>query len=88
MARRTDQGKTLLVYSDEGLGDAIQFVRYVPMVAELGARVILVVQEAAHSLLSRVAGVSECFPQSAFALPAFDLHCPSGCLPLIFKTAA
>ena len=80
------EGKTLLVYSDEGLGDAIQFVRYLPMVAELGARVILVVQEAAHSLLSGVAGVSECFPQSAFALPAFDLHCPSGCLPLIFKT--
>jgi tetratricopeptide (TPR) repeat protein len=80
------EGKTLLVYSDEGLGDAIQFVRYLPMVTKLGVRIILVVQEAAHSLLSGMAGVSECFPQSAAALPEFDFHCPSGCLPLIFNT--
>ena len=38
-------GKTILVAADEGLGDTIQFVRYVPMLAERGARVLLVVQD-------------------------------------------
>ena len=33
------EGKTILIHADEGLGDTIQFVRYVPMVAGLGARV-------------------------------------------------
>ena len=39
-------GKTILLYCDEGLGDSIQFARYVPMVAALGARIILGVRPA------------------------------------------
>jgi tetratricopeptide (TPR) repeat protein len=38
-------GKTILVYSDEGLGDAIQFARYVPLAAARGARVILILPD-------------------------------------------
>jgi hypothetical protein len=38
------EGKTILIHVDEGLGDTIQFARYVPMVAARGARVILVVE--------------------------------------------
>jgi hypothetical protein len=79
-------GQTLLIYSDEGLGDAIQFARYIPMVAELGARVILVVPDQLQSLLSGVAGVTQCLPQSADTLPAFDWHCPTGSLPVAFGT--
>ena len=40
------EGKTILLYCDEGLGDSIQFARYVPMVAALGARIILGVRPA------------------------------------------
>jgi tetratricopeptide (TPR) repeat protein len=80
------EGKTVLIHADEGLGDSIQFARYVPDVAALGARVILVVAQAVHSLLSRLPGVSECLPLPGGPLPAFDLHCPLGSLPLAFGT--
>lgn len=80
-------GKTILVCADEGLGDAIQLVRYVPLLAGRGARVVLVVQDALWPLFARMEGVSECLPGSSGArLPAFDLHCPLSNLPLIFGT--
>lgn len=80
-------GKTILVCADEGLGDAIQLVRYVPLLAGRGARVVLVVQDALCPLLSRMEGVSECLPGSSGArLPPFDFHCPLSDLPLIFGT--
>ena len=79
--------KTILVCADEGLGDAIQLVRYVPMLAARGARVVLVVQDALCPLFSRMEGVSQCLPGSSGAnLPPFDLHCPLSSLPLIFGT--
>ncbi len=80
-------GKTVLIAADEGLGDTIQFVRYAPMLAERGARVILAVQNPLHRLLSGLSGVSHCVPMSAAStLPAFDLHCPVSSLPLAFGT--
>ncbi len=78
------EGKTILLHSDEGLGDAIQFARYVPMVAALGARVILEVEPPIQQLLGGVEGVTECVGRSS--TPAFDLHCPLGTLPLAFET--
>jgi tetratricopeptide (TPR) repeat protein len=79
-------GKTILVHVDEGLGDTIQFARYVPMIAARGARVILVVADALQPLLSGLAGVAQCLPLSANELPDFDLHCPFSSLPMIFGT--
>ena len=81
------EGKTVLIYSDEGLGDAIQFARYVPILAARGARVVLVVQDTLHSLLSTTSGVWQCFPSSTQTLPAIDLCCPINSLPLAFGTA-
>jgi hypothetical protein len=80
------EGKTVLVYEDEGLGDTLQFARYIPMLAARGARVILAVGEPACPLLAGLSGVSECLPKSAASLPAFDLHCPVCTLPLAFGT--
>jgi len=80
------EGKTILICADEGLGDSIQFARYVPMVAARGARVILVVDDAVFPLLSALPGVFQSFPKSAGALPAFDMHCPMSSLPLAFAT--
>ena len=80
------EGKTILVHADEGLGDTIQFVRYVPMMAERGARVILAVQAPAQALLSDFPGVSECIPMSSPTLPPYDMHCPICSLPLAFGT--
>ncbi len=80
------EGKTILVGADEGLGDTIQFVRYAPMLAALGARVILVPQESLHPLLSGLPGVSQCLPNLRQGQPAFDFHCPITSLPLAFRT--
>jgi tetratricopeptide (TPR) repeat protein len=80
------EGKTVLVQEDEGLGDTVQFVRYLPMLAARGARVILVVRDSVYPLLSGLSGVSQCFPKSVRSLPAFDLHCPICSLPRAFGT--
>jgi tetratricopeptide (TPR) repeat protein len=79
-------GKTVLLHSDEGLGDAIHFARYVPMVAALGAKVIVEVPDALHPLLTDLPGISQCLPKSGGELPPFDFHCPLSSLPLAFGT--
>jgi tetratricopeptide (TPR) repeat protein len=81
------EGKTILIHVDEGLGDVLQFVRYVPMVAARGARVILVVQGALCTLLSGMGCVAQCMPLGSAPLPPFDMYCPISSLPLAFGTA-
>jgi tetratricopeptide (TPR) repeat protein len=80
------KGKTVLICIDEGLGDTLQFARYVPLVVARGANVVLVVQDALRPLLSGLAGVSQCLPFGTTHLPPFDLHCPIMSLPLAFGT--
>ena len=83
----TIEGKTILVYADEGLGDTIQFVRYAPMLAALGARIILVVDDAVYPLLSALPGVVAKLVEIAPArCRASDMHCPICSLPLAFGT--
>jgi len=79
-------GKTVLLHSDEGLGDTIQFARYATLVAAFGARVILEVQDAVHPLLSGIDGIALCLPKTGVTLPDFDLQCPLSDLPLAFAT--
>jgi tetratricopeptide (TPR) repeat protein len=80
------EGKTILVYEDEGFGDSIQFARYLPLLAARGARVILVVGDALVTLLSQLTCVAQCLPKSQASWPAFDMHCPLCTLPLAFGT--
>jgi tetratricopeptide (TPR) repeat protein len=80
-------GKTIVVCQDEGMGDAIQFARYIPMLASRGAKVILVVEEPLCPLLSKLDGVSHCLPkQQGLAVPPFDFHVAIDSLPLVFET--
>jgi tetratricopeptide (TPR) repeat protein len=78
--------KTILLHSDEGFGDTIQFSRYAPLVAAAGARVILEVPDLLHPLLTGLEGVALCLPKGASRLPDFDLHCPLSSLPLALRT--
>jgi tetratricopeptide (TPR) repeat protein len=86
MGEETISGKTILVHRDEGLGDTIQYARYVPMLAARGARVVLVVEDQARALMSGLPGVSQCLSFAAEALPPFDFHCPMSSLPSVFGT--
>src|SRR6266404_1331739 len=79
------RGKTILLHSEQGLGDALHFCRYVPLVAAMGANVILEVQKELYELLSGLAGVSKIVSRGE-TLPDFDLHCPLCSLPLAFDT--
>lgn len=52
-------GKRILLLSEQGLGDALQFCRYARLLAAQGAQVLLETWPALHSLMSRVEGVSQ-----------------------------
>ena len=78
-------GRTILIYAEQGLGDTLQFCRYVPRVAALGARVVFEVQKPLVALMRTVADSIEVIARGD-ALPAFDLHCPLLSLPLAFNT--
>ena len=78
-------GKTILLHGEQGLGDTLQFARYVPHVARQGARVILAVQRPLAPLLATLAGVTELRAQGD-AIPPYDCYCPLPSLPLAFHT--
>ena len=68
-----------------GAGDTFQFVRYVPLVAALGATVVLEVYPGFRPAMAGLAGVATVIERGE-ALPDFDLHCPLLSLPLAFGT--
>jgi tetratricopeptide (TPR) repeat protein len=78
-------GKTILLYGEQGLGDALQFCRYAGKVAALGARVILEVPGPLVSLCMTLKGVAQVV-RYADPLPSFDVQCPLMSLPLVFRT--
>lgn len=78
-------GRVLLVYSEQGFGDAIQFCRYVPLAEKRGAKVVIEAPQALIPLLSTLNGNFAAVGWGKH-LPAFDLQCPLQSLPLAFKT--
>jgi hypothetical protein len=78
-------GKTVLVHSEQGFGDTIQFCRYTTALRSRGANVILEAPEPLIDLFSRLEGVSELIIKGQ-DLPLFDYHCPLLSLPLAFNT--
>jgi tetratricopeptide (TPR) repeat protein len=78
-------GKRLLLYSEAGLGDTLQFCRYAALAAAQGATVLLEAQAPLLGLLAHLNGVSQLIATGS-ALPPFDYQCPLMSLPLAFKT--
>jgi tetratricopeptide (TPR) repeat protein len=78
-------GKTILLHSEQGLGDTIQFCRYASLVAERGARVILEVQSPLKRLMADLPGAAQVIATGE-PRPHFDFHCPLLSLPLAFGT--
>jgi len=78
-------GRTILIHSEQGFGDALQFCRYAAWLADLGARVIVEVPRPLVGLLRSLRGASQVIA-AGDTLPAFDVHCPMMSLPLAFRT--
>lgn len=86
-------GRTILLHAEQGLGDTLQFLRFVPLVRGAGpTRVLLEVQPPLLSLLraSPVVDGVEVIPRTAdfpggSSLPPFDVHAPLMSLPLLLN---
>jgi tetratricopeptide (TPR) repeat protein len=78
-------GVRLLLHSEAGLGDTIQFCRYAKLAVEDGARVVLEVPEPLVELLSSLEGVEQVLPTGS-PLPPFEYHSPLMSLPAAFGT--
>ena len=76
--------KTILLHAEQGLGDTLLMIRYVPMVAAMGASVILEVDASLKTLFQGLKGVSTLIVHGD-DIPQFDVHCPVMSLPLAFK---
>lgn len=79
------EGKTIFLMAEQGMGDVIQFVRYVPMVAARGAKIVLGVHRPLAALMTSLPGVSQVVA-SGGTVPDFDFFCPLMSLPLAFGT--
>ena len=79
-------GKTILLHAEQGLGDAIQFVRYAPLVKQLGGTIIVECQQPMLPLLATCPGIDRLVGQGG-ELPAFTTHAPLLSVPGILKTS-
>jgi len=76
-------GKTILLHSEQGVGDTIQFIRYAPLVKQRGGTVVAECQAGLAPLLAGCRGIDLLVAKGA-PVPAFDTHCPLISLGRIF----
>ena len=78
-------GRRILLYAEQGIGDTLQFLRYLDPVAARGGHIVLEVQEPLVTLLQHHPAVETVIAHGK-SLPAFDLQCSLMSLGSIFKT--
>ena len=81
-------GRRLLVHSEQGFGDILQFVRYLPKVKARGGTVVFETRKALVELFKNLPGMDELVMFAPNAQPAteFDLYVPLASLPGVFET--
>jgi Tfp pilus assembly protein PilF len=77
-------GKTILICAEQGLGDSLQFCRYVPLLAAM-AKVVLLVPKPLQQILAKLDGTARIITEGD-DLPQFDAWIPMMSLPLAFGT--
>jgi TPR repeat/Glycosyltransferase family 9 (heptosyltransferase)/Tetratricopeptide repeat len=77
--------RTLLLYTEQGFGDALQFIRFLPLAAQHGGRIIVLCQTELQRLFRTMPVRCQVIAQND-PVPDFDLHCPVLSLPFIFGT--
>jgi len=78
-------GRTILLHHEQGLGDTLQMLRYIPVLAGLGAHVVAEVPKTLAAVAATAAG-SPTIVIEGTPLPPFDVQCPFMSLPLALKT--
>lgn len=78
-------GRTILVHDEQGFGDTLQFIRFLPLVKARGAKVIFAVTPELHGIASRAKGW-DVLIRHGDACPPFDVQCPLMSLPLALGT--
>ncbi len=79
-------GRTIVLYGEQGFGDKLQFMRYAPLVKARGGRVVVACNKTLLPILSRCAGIDEFVPVPGGDLPPFDVYSPLLSLPGILGT--
>lgn len=79
------RGKILLIHGEQGFGDTLQFVRYIPYLADMGITVYLAVQPQLDRVMKTLRGVAYLHP-SGQVVPPFHTHTPLISLPRLFGT--
>ena len=79
-------GKTILVHAEQGFGDNIQFIRYLPMIQSQGGHVIFECQKELTSLFKNCAGIDEIIEKTSIPHVKLDTHIHLLSLPGIFGT--
>ncbi len=79
------EGSRILLHAEQGLGDTLQFVRYVPLVAARGGSVVLEVPQSLFHLLATTEGAGEVIRRGE-PIPHVDWQCPLMSLPRAFAT--
>jgi len=80
------KGKTILLYEEQGFGDTILTSRYIPLVKQRGARVLLGCKEVLHKLFETIPGIDRFCESGAAIGESFDYHASLLSLPGIFGT--
>jgi hypothetical protein len=68
-------GKTILLYAEQGLGDTLHFIRFAKVLQERGAKTLVYAQPALMPLLGRMPGINRYLPNTLPIEHPFDYHC-------------
>jgi tetratricopeptide (TPR) repeat protein len=86
------KNKRILLYSEQGIGDAINFVRYTPLLKEKECYIIIHCANELKAIIEKCQGVDEVIGYNDFyneknktQLPKYDLHCSLLSLPFLLN---
>ena len=80
------EGRTILVFAEQGLGDTLQFLRYTSLIAERGSRIVLQCQPVLKPLIETCSWIQTVVAPGD-PLPPFHFQIPLLSLPAVFKTS-
>jgi ADP-heptose:LPS heptosyltransferase len=76
-------GRSILIHTEQGIGDVLQFIRLLPLLKKQAGRVVLACQKALHALLRNLPNVDSWFPIDAPGDINFEMYSPLLSLPAL-----